>query len=86
MIAADSRTEATVREDELRQAQRTLKAEGYYKGSVDGKSGPATVAALESFQSAHGLKRTGWLDQPTWSAIDRETYRAQATQGAVRTR
>ncbi|HZT51478.1 MAG TPA: peptidoglycan-binding domain-containing protein [Stellaceae bacterium] len=67
--AAASATEAKVRADELRSAQRTLKQQGLYKGKVDGRSGPQTIAAIEAFQRKNGLKQTGWLDQPTWNAL-----------------
>jgi peptidoglycan hydrolase-like protein with peptidoglycan-binding domain len=70
LVARDARAEANARERELREAQQTLKAEGFYRGPIDGKSGPRTLAAIEAFQKRYGLKQTGWLDQPTWSALD----------------
>ena len=70
LVASDAAAETSVRERELRRAQGTLKAEGLYKGRVDGKSGPLTLAAIEAFQKQHGLKQTGWLDQATWRALD----------------
>jgi peptidoglycan hydrolase-like protein with peptidoglycan-binding domain len=67
---------------DLKQAQRTLKAEGLYKGKVDGKSGPLTIAAIQAFQKRHGLKQTGWLDQDTTRALG--SYEAQGGPGADR--
>jgi hypothetical protein len=36
---------------------------------VDGDFGAATQAAVENFQTAHGLPPTGMIDDPTWSAL-----------------
>jgi hypothetical protein len=36
---------------------------------IDGDFGAQTVAAVESFQAAHGLAPTGLIDGPTWSAL-----------------
>ena len=37
--------------------------------SVDGDFGPQTQAAVERFQTAHGLAPTGVIDAGTWSAL-----------------
>lgn len=37
--------------------------------TVDGRMGPKTRDALMSFQTAHGLKATGKLDQETQAAL-----------------
>lgn len=50
---------------ELMKAQQKLKAEGLYKGKVDGENGPETMAALKQFQKKSGLQQTGELDEQT---------------------
>jgi peptidoglycan hydrolase-like protein with peptidoglycan-binding domain len=42
-----------------------LKAEGLYKGAIDGRIGPETRAAVRQFQQQNGLKTTAMLDQDT---------------------
>jgi peptidoglycan hydrolase-like protein with peptidoglycan-binding domain len=37
--------------------------------TVDGSFGPATLAAVESFQLAHNLPETGLIDTDTWTAL-----------------
>jgi peptidoglycan hydrolase-like protein with peptidoglycan-binding domain len=49
----------------VRMAQQKLKSAGLYKGKVDGKSGPETMAALKAFQQQNNLKQTGKLDHAT---------------------
>lgn len=48
----------------VKAAQRYL---GFTGGQVDGVFGPATLAALLSYQSAHTLPWTGVLDKATWA-------------------
>ena len=43
--------------------QEALKELLYYKGSIDGKYGPATKSALETFQKRNGLPIDGIADQ-----------------------
>lgn len=43
----------------VKQMQRALKNAGFYKGSIDGKMGPQTKAAITAFQKARGLKADG---------------------------
>lgn len=63
------KAETTVRAHQLLVAQRVLARDGDYKGKIDDKAGPRTVAAIETFQKQNGLKTTGWLDQQTWNRI-----------------
>jgi peptidoglycan hydrolase-like protein with peptidoglycan-binding domain len=47
-----------------------LQQQGYYKNAkVDGRWGPHTRQAVESFQQAKGLPATGELDQQTLNAL-----------------
>jgi peptidoglycan hydrolase-like protein with peptidoglycan-binding domain len=49
--------------------QKSLADAEYYTGDVDGVYGPATVAAVESLQKAHGLPVTGTVDKATDAAL-----------------
>ena len=42
--------------------QRALTAAGYYGGSIDGAFGSTTQVALEDWQAAQGLTKTGSID------------------------
>src|SRR6185437_16251772 len=55
--------------DQVKQAQTELKGEGLYKGKVDGKEGPQTMAALNAYQKEKGLQQTGTLDQRTMNSL-----------------
>lgn len=46
-------------------AQMRLRGLGFNPGTVDGKLGPRTAAALRAFQRAQGLMATGELDAAT---------------------
>jgi hypothetical protein len=45
---------------------------------IDGRFGPQTLAAVQSFQGGHGLPVSGQLDPPTWAALLR--YRPVAVR------
>lgn len=62
---ASSQAGMTTNADEVKQAQQKLKDDGDYKGAVDGKAGPQTMAAIKEFQQKNGLSQTGKLDQQT---------------------
>ena len=49
--------------------QRALTTAGFYKGSIDGKIGPQTQAAIVEFQRAHGLKADGVVGRETSAAL-----------------
>lgn len=48
-----------------KQIQTALKNTGFYRGSVDGKMGPATTEAIKAFQRANGLKVDGVVGRKT---------------------
>ena len=50
-------------------AQVLMSAHGFSPGVIDGKQGESFKLALQSFQEARGLKRTGELDQETRRAL-----------------
>lgn len=54
---------------EIHSAQQTLSSLGYDVGTPDGSMGPRTRAALRSFQTQYGLKRTGRLDAATLAEL-----------------
>jgi peptidoglycan hydrolase-like protein with peptidoglycan-binding domain len=53
--------------DLVKRVQETLRAENYYRGSVDGILGPQTRAALEQYQKDRNLDAVGRLN---WETID----------------
>ena len=55
--------------DTIMRAQEALAAAGYHLGEPDGKSGPATTAAVKKFQGDRHLPVTGKLDSITLSAL-----------------
>ena len=60
-----------VDKDKVRGAQQVLKRLGFEPGPVDGVFGPATFAAIESFQEDAGMKVRGLLTQDTFHNITR---------------
>lgn len=50
-------------------AQERLAQQGYYRGEIDGVSGPETRRAIASYQSNHGLRVTGSLTTDTLQAL-----------------
>ena len=60
-----------VDKDKVRGAQQVLKRLGFEAGPVDGVFGPATFAAIESFQEDAGMKVRGLLTQDTFHNITR---------------
>jgi murein L,D-transpeptidase YcbB/YkuD len=60
------------------QIQTALKNAGLYQGNIDGKIGPMTKRAIETFQSNNGLKVDGKVGPKTWAAL--EPYLTGAAQ------
>jgi len=56
-------------DDLLPKVQRELKAQKFYFGEIDGRANDETVAAIERFQVAKGIDRTGQLDGGTLRAL-----------------
>lgn len=55
--------------DTVRGAKARLQALGGYDGPLDDRMGPSFSRALEDFQGANGLARTGVLDASTQDAL-----------------
>ena len=55
--------------DDVKNVQTRLKTLGYYTGSVDGKYGTGTVAAIVAFQTQNGLKVDGAAGSGTYSVL-----------------
>lgn len=53
----------------IKTAQRQLKADGLYKGKIDGKFSPATRMAVARFQQRNGLQRTATLNRETFNRL-----------------
>jgi peptidoglycan hydrolase-like protein with peptidoglycan-binding domain len=49
--------------------QTALKNAGYYTGKIDGKIGPMTKKAIESFQKANNLTADGKVGPKTWAEL-----------------
>ncbi len=55
--------------DDVKNVQTRLKALGYYTGTVDGKYGSGTVAAIVTFQTQDGLKADGAAGSGTYKVL-----------------
>jgi peptidoglycan hydrolase-like protein with peptidoglycan-binding domain len=53
----------------IEQVQHRLKAAGAYNGPINGELNAQTEHAIARFQGAHGLHKTGTLDQRTLAAL-----------------
>ena len=52
------------------QIQTALKNAGVYQGNIDGKIGPASRKAIQTFQKNNGLKADGKVGPKTWVALE----------------
>lgn len=55
--------------------QLALKNAGFYAGSIDGKIGPKTKAAVIEFQKVKGLKTDGKVGSKTWAELEKYLVR-----------
>ena len=77
--------EIIVEPEKVKAAQEALNALGYEPGKMDGKFGPATLAAVEKFQSEKGLKIDGLLTRNTYDNVVRGLVLKDANrEGTVR--
>lgn len=72
-IAAQTKTKPAAQEPgvdrTVMHVQVILDRLGFSPGVIDGKEGESLRLALRGFQSTHGLKPTGKIDQPTLHAL-----------------
>jgi D-alanyl-D-alanine carboxypeptidase (penicillin-binding protein 5/6) len=61
---------AAARENTKR-IQLALKNAGFYRGKLDGQSGPMTKRAIRSFQKRHKLRADGVAGPKTWNVLKR---------------
>lgn len=75
--------------DTIMQAQAQLKQDGTYNGNIDGRWGPATQAAVRSYQQHNNLPQSGQLDSKTMEAMNlsghSQTMPGAAMHGAAAT-
>lgn len=55
--------------DDVKSVQNRLKELGYYAGSVDGKYGSGSMAAVQAFQAQHGLEQDGLGGPKTYAVL-----------------
>ncbi len=61
---------------DVRLVQRRLRELGYYRGSIDGKFGAASVTALKKFQRNNGLTDDGKAGKATYDVLFSDAARA----------
>lgn len=65
----NEQSQANLSSNQIRQAQQALDQKGFNAGRADGKLGPETKQALQSFQQSQGLQVTGQLNQQTMAKL-----------------
>ena len=68
-----------------RQIQTALKSAGVYQGNIDGKIGPASRKAIQTFQKNNGLKADGKVGPKTWAALESHLNGSAGSQTASST-
>ena len=62
--------------------QTALKNAGFYTGAIDGKIGPVSKKAIESFQKENGLTADGKVGPKTWEALSKYLNQSASTTKA----
>jgi peptidoglycan hydrolase-like protein with peptidoglycan-binding domain len=70
-------------DEKVKAAQQALKDKGHDPGSIDGKMGPKTQAALRDFQKAEGMEATGRLDMKTMQSLGMEGGKTSSAGGST---
>ena len=70
-IAKQMNAISLLRSERLAEIQTSLKAKGFYKGSINGRLDLQTVEAIKKFQEANGILPTGELDIQTVSKLQK---------------
>lgn len=69
-MAGDTGQGQQLPQSTLENVQQQLQQQGFYKNAkVDGRWGPQTRRAVQSFQQAKGMPATGQLDEQTLGAL-----------------
>jgi peptidoglycan hydrolase-like protein with peptidoglycan-binding domain len=68
-----SQTAADLANDDIRQSQWELRAQGLYKGPIDGALNERTEQAVREYQKQNGLNQTASLDQATMRSLREHT-------------
>ena len=63
--------------------QTALKNAGLYQGNIDGKIGPATRKAIETFQANNSLKADGKVGPKTWALLEPYLKQTQTSAPAA---
>ncbi|MEJ0067943.1 MAG: peptidoglycan-binding domain-containing protein [Pseudomonadota bacterium] len=83
---ADASTDRPMRAalagDDVRQAQQALRAQGFYRGPIDGIYGPQTRSAVEQYQRRNGLRDTAALDADTMARLNGGTTTTYGSSGS----
>lgn len=67
---SQSKGYSAARIEQVKRIQEALKRASYNPGTIDGKWGPKTCAAMTAFQKARfGTAKNNWLDMETWSLL-----------------
>jgi peptidoglycan hydrolase-like protein with peptidoglycan-binding domain len=83
-MAGDNTQTEQLSQSDLQNVQQELQQKGFYKNAqVDGKWGPHTRRAVQSFQHAKGLPASGHLDQQTLAALGVNKQGGQAISQGV---
>lgn len=61
--------QATERPSSINEIQQALKNAGLYQGAIDGKMGPMTREAIETFQANNALEVDGKVGPRTWEKL-----------------
>jgi peptidoglycan hydrolase-like protein with peptidoglycan-binding domain len=69
MFASAALGHPTMGDEQVKAVQQALKDNGLDPGTVDGRMGPKTQAALRDFQKAHGMDATGRIDMKTMQSL-----------------
>jgi len=70
-------------DEQTRNVQTTLKAEGFYYGPVNGENSQETSAAIRRYQIRNGLQVTGALNQETLDALSKSNAPSQESVAPV---
>jgi peptidoglycan endopeptidase LytF len=67
---------------QIRSAQRELKNDGFYNGTVDGVNGPMTQRAIRQYQRSNNLQANGRLDRQTCNKLGMTGNMGEANRSA----